>query len=457
MTPQTSHRSATAEPVHVADRLTFYTGDAVEVLSQLPPASADCVVTSPPYWRLRDYGTATWSGGDPNCPHTETEAVVQRRPRDYGTGSWVGGDPNCRHSTGRGSNVAQTRYPAADTHPASAAHRGGHPAQCRRCGARRHDQQLGLEPDPDSYIASLRAVFDQLRRTVAATGTVWLNIGDCHSAEPPGRTQNPMRASSLSGRDAAASLRESVREADIDRTRSLPRKNLVGMPWRVAFALQRDGWIVRNCIIWAKPNAMPESVGDRLSTRYEMIFLLVQQPRYYFNLDAIRESLARPEGLDENIVIGGVKGRHAGVDSTARRRSQTRYGAKYTHADAITRRHGNSLRPTGRRHDSLHPRGKNPGDVWNIPTRPLKAAHFAPYPVDIPLRCIAAGCPPNGTVLDPFSGAATTGLAALQLGRSYIGIDLNPEFNDIGKRRILQQTQHSADRHIGEIPGEKAV
>ncbi|GAA5121334.1 DNA-methyltransferase [Haloechinothrix salitolerans] len=397
--------------MHVADRLALYTGDAVEVLSQLPAASADCVVTSPPYWRLRDYGTATWRGGDPNCPHTVIEA----------------------------------------------AHRSGHPPQCRRCGARRHDQQIGLEPDPDSYIASLRAVFGQLRRTVAATGTVWLNIGDCYSAEPPGRTQNPMRASSLSGRGAAGPLRESVHKADIDRTRSLPRKNLVGMPWRVAFALQRDGWILRNCIIWAKPNAMPESVRDRLSTRYEMIFLLVQQQKYYFDLDALREPLTRPEALDENIVIGGVKGRHAGVDSTARRRGQSRYGAKYTHTDAITRRHGDSVRPTGRRHDSFHPRGKNPGDVWNIPTRPLKAAHFAPYPVDIPLRCIAAGCPPNGTVLDPFSGAATTGLAALQLGHSYIGIDLNPQFNDIGKRRLLQHSQRTVDvRYSNAAQGEAA-
>lgn len=370
----------TRRPFWTTDSVTLYTGDALDVLTELPAGSVDCVVTSPPYWGLRDYGT----------------------------GRWTGGDPNCRHSTGRGSNLAQTKYPAADTYPPAAAHRGGHPSLCQRCGARRIDRQIGLEPDPDSYIGSLRGVFDQLRRVVTATATVWLNLGDCYSTAPPHRAGGALP----------------------------PRKNLIGMPWRIAFALQRDGWIIRNCIIWAKPNAMPESVRDRLSTRYEMIFLLVPQPLYYFDLDPIREPLTRPEALDENIVIGGIKGRHAGVDSTARRRGQTRYGAKYTHADTITRRHSDSLSPTGRRHDSRHRKGKNPGDVWNIPTRPLKAAHFAPFPIDIPLRCIAAGCPPTGTVLDPFSGAATTGLAARQLGRSYIGIDLNPEFNDIGKRRL---------------------
>ncbi|GAA5109829.1 DNA-methyltransferase [Haloechinothrix salitolerans] len=386
----------------------------------------------------------------PSYPRAPSTVWSPPRPywglRDYGTGRWVGGDPQCRHSTGRGSNVAQTRYPAADVYPASAAHRGGNPSQCRRCGARRHDQQLGLEPDPDSYIASLRAVFDQLRRTVAATGTVWLNLGDSYSAEPPGRTQNPMRASTLSGRSAAAQLRGSVQRAGTDRTRCLARKNLIGMPWRVAFALQQDGWIVRNAIVWHKPNAMPESVQDRVSTRYEFMFLLTPQQKYYFDLDAIREPVARPEALNENIVIGGIKGRHAGVDSTARRRGQSRYGAKYTHADAITRRHGDAMRPTGQRHNSQHRNGKNPGDVWSIPTRPLTAAHFAAFPVDLPLRCIAAGCPEGGTVLDPFSGAATTGLAARQLGRRYIGIDLNAEFNQIAKARLLQQPQHSAKK-----------
>lgn len=380
------------------DSVTLYTGDAVEVLSELADSSAHCVVTSPPYWGLRDYGTARWVGGDPDCRHL---VVASNRP-----------------TSGR-DNAAQ---------------------RCQRCGATREDRQYGLEPTPQDYVDQLRAVFGELRRVLVDTGTVWLNLGDSYSADPPGRTSDPMRASTLSGTATAATMRESVRAAGVKRARVLPRKNLVGMPWRVAFALQRDGWILRNAIVWHKPNAMPEPVRDRLSNRYELLFLLTKQQKYYFDLDAIREPLARPDALDENIVIGGTKGRHAGVDATARRRGNTVYG-KYISSSPFTRTPGAAMRPTGTQHRASHPRGKNPGDVWSISTRPLREAHFAAYPIDIPLRCIAAGCPPDGVVLDPFSGAATTGLAARQLDRTYIGIDLNRDFHDIGLRRLSQLPQ----------------
>ncbi|AXB43671.1 DNA-methyltransferase [Amycolatopsis albispora] len=369
--------------------ITLYTGDATTVMARLPERSVDCVVTSPPYWGLRDYGTGRWTGGDPTCAHQV---------------------PAQRHLNRQ---------------------------RCHRCGARREDQQHGLEPTPQDYIDRLLAVFSELARVLADTGTVWLNLGDSYSAEPPGKAAEPMRASTLSGRGAAAPLRESVRRADVRRTRSLPRKNLVGMPWRVAFALQADGWILRNAIVWHKPNAMPESVRDRLSNRYEMVFLLTTQQRYFFNLDAIREPLARPEALGEGIVIGGQnKGRDGGIGATERRRGRSIYG-KYDHAEPFASRpHGQAMRPTGTRHTTGHPHGKNPGDVWSIATRPLREAHFAAFPIDLPHRCITASCPDGGTVLDPFSGAATTGIAARQLGRSYIGIDLNPEFHDIGLRRL---------------------
>jgi DNA modification methylase len=383
------------------DAATLYAGDALDVLHGLSAASVHCVVTSPPYWGLRDYGTARWVGGKPDCRHI---AVAAGR------------------STAR-------RAPAA----------------CRRCGARREDRQYGLEPTPQNYVDRLRAVFGELHRVLVDTGTVWLNLGDAYAADPPGRTVDPMRASTLSGKTAAAPLRESVREAGVPRIQALPRKNLVGMPWRVALALQRDGWILRNAIVWHKPNAMPESVRDRLSNRYELLFLLVKQQKYYFDLDPIREPLNRPEALDENIVIGGTKGRHAGVDATARRRGHTVYG-KYTVTAPFTKPPGTAMRP-GTKHNASHPRGKNPGDVWSISTRPLREAHFAAFPIDIPLRCIAAGCPPDGVVLDPFSGAATTGLAARQLGRTYIGIDLRTQFHDIGLRRLgllPQQTRRAA-------------
>lgn len=407
--PGNAQRYCTPEPYHHDSTLTLYTGDATDTLAVLPDAAAHCVVTSPPYWGLRDYGT----------------------------GRWVGGKPDCRHlaAAGRGGNIAQSTQPNVD-YPAAAAHRGGVPQTCRRCGAHREDRQHGLEPSPESYIERLRGVFTELRRVLVDTGTVWLNLGDCYSSEPAGRTHDPIRASTLSGKSAAVSLQNSVRSAGVDRSRVVGRKNLMGMPWRVAFALQHDGWILRNAIVWHKPNAMPESVRDRLSNRYEMLFLLTKQQKYFFDLDPIREPLACPEALDEGIVIGGSnKGRSGGINATARRRGNSVYG-KYSPNRAAHVWKGAGLAATGSRHQSRHPRGKNPGDVWSLPTRPLREAHFAAFPIDIPLRCIAAGCPEGGVVLDPFSGAATTGMAARQLGRSYVGIDLNPEFHDIGLRRL---------------------
>jgi DNA modification methylase len=402
-------------PFWRTDNATLYTGDAVETLRALPGSSVDAVVSSPPYYGLRDYGT----------------------------GAWIGGDPNCAHSVGRGNSSPQPRNPAV-TYPASVAHRGGDPRACRRCGAVRHDRQYGLEATPEDYVDTLREAFAEVWRVLRPTGTVWLNLGDSYSAEPPGRSQHAMRSSTLQGRVAAATLRASVRAAGVDRTRAMPRKNLLGMPWRVAMALQADGWILRNAVVWAKRNPMPESVKDRLSTTHEFVFLLVKQPRYFFDLDAIRVPLVRPEALSEGLVIGGSnKGQHGGLDATARRRGSSVYGAKYTDDRAFaTGRHGIAVRPGGRRHDSAHPRGKNPGDVWHLSTRPLREAHFAAFPIDIPLRCIAAGCPEDGLVLDPFSGAATAGLAALQLGRRYLGIELNASYNALAKARLQHQTQH---------------
>jgi site-specific DNA-methyltransferase (cytosine-N4-specific) len=314
---------------HEGKGVRLLVGDARAVMATMPNNSVDCVVTSPPYYGLRNYG----------------------QPGQY-----------------------------------------------------------GLEPTPQDYVDTLQAVFAEVRRVLRPTGTVWLNLGDCYSAEPPGH--------------------------------SLPRKNLLGIPWRVATALQSSGWILRNAVVWAKRNPMPESVKDRLSTTYEFVFLLVKQPRYFFDLDSIRAPLIRPEALSEGLVIGGVnKGRQGGVDATMRRRGHSVYGVTYTNNDSFVKRQpGAVMRPPGRAHNTTHPRGKNPGDVWHLSTRPLREAHFATFPIDIPLRGIAAGCPAGGVVLDPFSGAGTTGLAALDLGRRYVGIDINPAYHDLALRRF---TRHS--------------
>ncbi len=400
MTQPTTGPTEAAGPFYADPQVTLYLGDAAEILAGLPTASVDCVVTSPPYWGLRDYGTGAWTGGAPDCPHTSS----------------------------RGANAPQTRQPEV-AHPVSVGHRGGGAAVCGRCGAVRVDRQYGLEATPEAYIEHLRGVFAQLPRVLNPAGTVWLNLGDSYSANSDGY------------HNAAAGK---PRQPAYRPRRPVGFKNLLGMPWRVAFALQDDGWTLRNAVVWHKPNGMPESVTDRMSCRYELVFLLVRSRRYWFDLDPIREPLARPEALEEGIVIGGGKGTHAdaAVGSRARRRGRAVYG-KYTDtAPFAGRQPGAALRPTGRGHDRAHARGKNPGDVWSIPTRPLRAAHFAAFPVDLPARCIAAGCPPGGLVLDPFSGAGTTGLAALAHGARFTGIDLNPAFHRLALDRLDRPHPH---------------
>lgn len=313
-------------PYFADDTLTLLLGKAQDVLPTLDAGSVDCVVTSPPYYGLRDYE--------------------------------------------------------------------GHP------------DQIGLEQTPAEYVAALGEVFAEVLRVLADDGTLWLNLGDSYSGKAgpqADQTINARRAGTGDQKRAAMGSASLIHKSD------LPAKNLLGIPWRVAFALQDSGWILRNAIVWHKPNAMPESVQDRLSGRYEMLFLLAKSHRYWFNLDAIREPTT------------GSAGR------TWRERKErgepNRYGAD-----------GQAAVGTG--WFAPNDKGRNPGDMWSIPTAPLPAAHFAAFPPDLPRRCIVAGCRPGGTVLDPFSGAGTTALAAQQLGRRAIGIDINATYHDIALRRM---------------------
>lgn len=302
-------------PYYADGQVTLLLGDTLDVLRTMPDASVDCVVTSPPYFGQRDYGT---------------------------------------------------------------------------------EGQYGLEPTPAEFAATMTAVFSEARRVLADDGTMWLNLGDSYYSGKGEPTQPDEK-------NGARRLGKRVLDGP---SWGLTRKNLIGIPWRVALALQDDGWILRNDIIWAKPNAMPESIADRMSTRHEHLFLFAKQPRYWFDLDAIREPHAAPE-------------RKSGARAFRARdlsHQRTATGV-YTGPDA---------------------RGRNPGDVWEIATRPYPAAHFATFPIDLPLRCIKAGCKPGGVVLDPFSGSGTTGAAARQLGRRYVGIDLNPEYHDLAKQRFAQ-------------------
>ena len=240
------------------------------------------------------------------------------------------------------------------------------------------DGQLGSEPSPSEYVAALIAVFSEVRRVLAKDGTLWLNLGDSYYSG---------RGASTGKDEKSPARRFGVRALDRGGQEWGTPKSLLMIPARVAFALQDDGWILRNDIIWAKPNGMPESVTDRLSTKHEHLFLFSKSRRYYFNLDPIREP---------DVVAGS-------------------------------------------------PAGRNPGDVWTIPTQPFTEAHFAVFPVEIPRRAIAAGCKPGGVVLDPFSGSGTTGLAAAELGRRYVGIDLNRDYLELSLRTRLSQPSLTAE------------
>jgi site-specific DNA-methyltransferase (cytosine-N4-specific) len=228
-------------------------------------------------------------------------------------------------------------------------------------------------------------------------------------------------------------------------------KNLLGLPWRVAFALQDDGWIIRNAIVWHKPNAMPESVRDRLNCRYEFVFLLVKSRHYWFDLDPIRVPLAttRSHARCRPARVGGSGARPPTGAPTGRRRPGGTHPPKYgVHSLQVvaTRRYG---RGGGY---AAHLRGRNPGDVWSIPTRPYRGPHFAAYPIELPTRCIKAGCKPGGMVLDPFCGTGTTGIAALALGRQFTGIELNPAFAALAAERLRQAAQPQPDGADGGRP-----
>ena len=254
----------------------------------------------------------------------------------------------------------------------------------------RIDGQLGLEATPEEYVANMVEVFREVKRVLRDDGTLWLNLGDSYAARGysggMNSLQKPHQATKAVGfRSAPPGLKS---------------KDLVGIPWRVAFALQADGWYLRSDIIWAKPNPMPESVTDRPTKAHEYVFLLTKSARYYYDADAIAERTTGPD------------------KANAFRRPQS-----------LTHRNG-SLDP----YESSGSRNKR--TVWTITAKPYSGAHFATFPPELPEVCIKAGSSEGDVVLDPFSGAGTTGMVAARLGRSYIGIELNPEYAEIAHIRI---------------------
>ena len=264
-------------------------------------------------------------------------------------------------------------------------------------------EQLGLEDTPEEFVENLVKVFREVKRVLRDDGTVWLNLGDSYSSG--GRTTTTNQT--LRG------------DKDYGVTRPKPSKgikpkDLIGIPWRVAFALQADGWYLRQDIIWHKPNPMPESVKDRCTKAHEYIFLLSKNAKYYFDNESIKEDAKFPDGPDSADKIRKGVGKY-GMD--------TRSG--------------------------LHKIGANPKrnkrSVWTVTTKPFKGAHFATFPPDLIEPCVLAGCPVGGTVLDPFGGAGTTGMVADRAGRNAILIELNDEYADMAKKRIYDDAPLFAD------------
>jgi DNA modification methylase len=256
-------------------------------------------------------------------------------------------------------------------------------------------EQIGLEPTPEQFVAELVAVFREVRRVLRDDGTCWVNLGDSYNAYNANRGASTSISDGSAGRDHPQHSRGLT-------TTTLKNKDLIGIPWRVAFALQADGWYLRQDIIWHKPNPMPESVTDRCTKAHEYVFLLSKSARYWYDAEAIKEPAFK-----------GAVGSHFHAGKTATHQMGRSSTAERLDADNRNRR-----------------------SVWTVATKPYKGAHFATFPPALVEPCILAGCPVGGTVLDPFSGSATTGQVALANARSYVGCELNPDYHELAQRRL---------------------
>lgn len=266
--------------------------------------------------------------------------------------------------------------------------------------------QLGLEKTPEEYVARMVEVFREVRRVLRNDGTLWLNLGDCyHSGDRGG--YHRARAGVKKNMGHSGNFNDFIGAPNRRRQEGLKDKDLVGIPWAVAFALRSDGWYLRQDVIWAKPNPMPESIRDRCTRAHEYIFMLSKAAKYWYDAEAVKEEQTTPLDTKASQTFGAKGGK-----------AEIAYGAKVS---------GDKWKPNGKR---------NLRSVWPIATRPYAEAHFATFPPEIPERCIKAGCPKGGTVLDPFFGAGTTALVSLRLGREFIGIELSEKFCEMAKKRI---------------------
>ena len=288
---------------------------------------------------------------------------------------------------------------------------------CGKCGAIRIDQQIGLEQTPDEYIANLVAVFRECKRILRDDGTLWVNIGDSYAS-------NGDRAGMKLGAHPKGCQCSYCTMSTTGLPTRVPDgmkpKDLIGIPWMLAFALRADGWYLRQDIIWAKPNPMPESVKDRCTKAHEYIFLLTKSARYYFDNEAIKEPAKNDSVWAKQIAKNGIPHQHHKPGSVyLDPREECQYGlltAKLTDT-------------------------RNKRSVWTVTTKPYKGAHYATFPPDLIKPMILAGCPKGGIVFDPFVGSGTTVATAIKLGRKGIGIDLNIKYLTENARQRIAEAQ----------------
>lgn len=355
-------------------KTTIFKGDVMKGLRKMADNSVDCIICSPPYWGLRDYGV-----------------------------------------------------------------KGQH----------------GMEKSLALHIEKMVAVFEECRRVLKTTGTLWLNYGDCYATSPNGRSAAATKAAGKDDRTfrdkpfstiGAVDKRKRIKAAAIGATSgNLKPKDLCMMPNRLAIALQNAGWWVRSEIIWAKPNAMPESVRDRPATSHEKIFLLTKSPKYYYNAGGVRQNM--PE-----IVADATKGKTEKPREIDSKKKQRGHGRRHDgFNDRWDKLPKAAQRANGRALKNYEPA---PVQVWEMATASFKKAHFATFPPELVERCIAAGCPPGGMVFDPYGGAGTTGMVASQMDRDCHLIELNADYVKMAWQRIKDDAPLVNDVRVVNMQGE---
>lgn len=299
------------------------------------------------------------------------------------------------------------------------------------------DGQLGLEKTPQEYVEKMTEVLREVRRVLKEDGTLWINLGDSYATNGGahgGRDDNQRGVGAKLTHESGNGYKNPRRAPN-----GLKPKDLVGIPWRVAFALQADGWYLRQDIIWHKPNPMPESVTDRCTKAHEYIFLMSKQERYYYDAEAIKEPVtgnahARGNGVNPNARLPGnvnpPKGQLAYENGDHLQRTKA---GLLDYAKRVRARSKQNESFSAAVKDLVSSRNKR--SVWTVPSAPFKGAHFATFPPNLIKPCILAGTKPGDTVLDPFGGSGTTGQVAIELGRKAILIELNPDYGEMIKRR----------------------